>query len=97
MCGKALKYDIIRTPYNKNAQVSLDARCNGFTLKNTGTTLLNWDGEYLTPGQSVAVGGNVGEVFQGRVDIFFKTQSPAPSTITNAALVTQKVYIEIDL
>jgi hypothetical protein len=87
-----LKYNTTTLEYTALKSVVVARFCNGFTVNNTGTTIALLNGEPLQPGQSKTVGGNEGEIYVGRIDLSFKTQSPAPSTIINSAWVTQKFY-----
>jgi hypothetical protein len=85
-------YNTTTQEYRSLRSVPVDARCNGFTVNNAGTTIVTLNGEPLQPGQSKTVGGNEGEIYVGRIDLAFYTPSPAPSTIVNSAWVTQKFY-----
>jgi hypothetical protein len=85
-------YNISQQNYVKQESVNIDKLCNGVTVLNAGTTFATWNGIPLAPGQSLTVGGNEGEIYKGRVDIAFFTQTPAPAMITNSAWVIQKFY-----
>lgn len=89
----AAKYNMTQQQYAKLESVNIDKQCNGVTVLNAGTTYVTWNGIPLAPGQSMTVGGNEGEIFIGRVDIAFFTQTPAPAIITNSAWVIQKFYV----
>ena len=97
MCVKLLRYNTIKKPFTANGSVNVDKYCNGFVIKNAGNTNINYDGEILIPRESVSVGGNLGEIYEGRIDLFFEMPSPAPPTPINLAIVTQKVYIKESL
>jgi hypothetical protein len=79
-----------------SSSITLAQYTNGFTVRNTGTTLCYVAGVLLDPGESIAVGGNRAEVFEGRIDIQFKTQPAPPAVITNEATITQKFYTNIN-
>jgi hypothetical protein len=68
---------------------------NGFTVRNSGNTLLWAAGVLLSPGESMAVGGNRGEIFAGRLDLRFALQASPPSDPVNEATITQKFYTNI--
>jgi hypothetical protein len=87
-------YAIVNEQYAVQDTVGFDPNCNGFVVKNAGTTLLSFDNEILQPQESKSIGGNYGEYYCGdRKKIYFIVQSPAPSSIKNLCIVTQKIYI----
>jgi hypothetical protein len=95
-CGniKFLKFNTDVKVFNGNpVQVEVDPMCNAVTVSNEGTTLVLFQNDVIQPGNFKAISGNFGEVFAGRVDISFMTQTPAPSVVVNRAVVTQKYYI----
>jgi len=94
MCFKYLEYNFVDNVITEPRLVDFDRRCNGFVVKNTGTTLVRIMGENLSPGESKSIGGNYGEIYVGRLKIDFVTQTPAPAVITNSATVSQKVYVK---
>jgi hypothetical protein len=73
-------------------QVQIGDNVNGFTVKNAGNTIVFFNQEPLQPGESQTIGGNEGEIFVGRVDIYFKLPVPAPLTPVNMAWITVKFY-----
>ena len=94
MCNmKLLGYNIFETVITAPGQVNFDNHCNGWVIKNTGTTLVLIMGESLATGESKSIGGNYGEIWIGRLNIAFRTPTPAPSVITNQATLTQKIYV----
>jgi len=95
-CKKELRpYTTSNQGYTQNAQIPIDRRCNGYTVLNTGNTLLIVNAVMvIQPGASIAVGGNEGEIFVGRLDIQFQLPVPAPGTPVNGAGVMQKVYLD---
>ncbi len=97
MCLKILRYNTIKKIFTANGSVNVDRYCNGFVIKNNGNTNINYDGEILIPEESISVGGNYGEIYEGRIDLFFVLPSPAPITPVNLAIVTQKVYVKESL
>ena len=90
---QALMYNTTTLEYRSLHSVSVDKLCNGFSVNNAGTTICTVNGEPLQPGDSKTVGGNVGEVYVGRIDLAFFVPDPAPSSIVNSAWVTQKYYV----
>lgn len=96
MCFKLLKYNIITNTFNGIGiqSVNVDPLCNGFVIKNEGNTLVKVMGETIKPDASKSIGGNYGEVFEGKVDLFFALPNPAPLIPENLCIVTQKVYVK---
>lgn len=90
---RPLYYDTFTQSYAALQSVVMERLCNGFTVNNAGNTIVYVNGDPLQPGSSKTVGGNEGEVYKGRCDLQFVTPSPAPSTIINLAVVTQKYYL----
>lgn len=86
-------YNTTTQEYTSLRSVNVDKLCNGFTVNNVGTTICLVNGDPLQPGDSKTVGGNVGEVYVGRIDLAFMVPDPAPSEIINSAFVTQKFYV----
>jgi|HubBroStandDraft_5_1064220.scaffolds.fasta_scaffold00865_19 hypothetical protein len=78
--------------YTVATNIPVDQWCNGWTAINRGTTICIVNGDPLNPGESKDFGGNLGEIYEGRIDISFKVQVPPPLVITNLAVVTQKFY-----
>lgn len=85
-------YNMSQQNYTAAKSVVIDKLCNGVTVLNAGTTYVTWNGIPIAPGASMTVGGNEREIFVGRVDIAFFTQTPAPGTIIKSAWVIQKFY-----
>jgi hypothetical protein len=78
--------------YTQAQSVPVDQWCNGWVAKNAGTTILIVNGDPLVPGESKHFDGNLGEIYEGRIDLQFKIQTPPPVTIVNLAILTQKFY-----
>jgi hypothetical protein len=73
-------YDIIAQSYAVGGEIMVDPRCNGWTAINTGDTLVRVCGIPLLPfppghpelsGSAIAIPGNFGEVYRGRIWIVF--------------------------
>lgn len=93
MCFTFIKYTISTQVYSADQQVVWEKNLNGFSIHNTGTTQLLFNQDLLEPGESKTIGGNIGEVFEGRIFLTFQTQTPAPPVIINQVTVTQKYYV----
>lgn len=86
-------YNFNGQEYTSNGLVDLDMCCNGLNIINTGTTVCTVNGIPLNPpavgetiGDSYSIGGNRGEVLNGRVQIMFAGG-------TGKAIVVQKFYL----
>lgn len=89
-----LHYNINWQNVTRAMSATVPQKCNGFTIKNTGTTVVILNGQIpIVPGSSIAIGGNYAEVYAGRVDITFETPAPPPATITNSCVVMFKHYM----
>lgn len=73
-------YDIIAQVYTVSEEVKVDPKCNGWTAINTGDTFATVCGIPLKPfppghpeltGAAIAIPGNYGELFRGRIWINF--------------------------
>jgi hypothetical protein len=93
MC-KFYEYNISTQVYDGTKHVVVERFVNGFSIHNTGTTDLYFNGDRIQPGESKTVGGNAGEVYAGKIDLYYRVPSPAPAIIINMATVTQKYYID---
>jgi hypothetical protein len=97
MCNcKFLKYNVSTQIYVQAGDVRVVDHVNALLLHNTGNTNLIVNGDILIPGQSKSIGGNVGEIFAGPLELRFMIPSPAPSPITNEVRVTQKFYVNVE-
>jgi hypothetical protein len=88
-----LRFNTSVQQYQGPKQVVIASYLNAISVKNEGTTLVIFQGDTLQPGESKSIGGNFGEIYDSRIDIFFQTQVPAPAVINNLAVVTQKFYL----
>lgn len=93
MC-KYLPYNISTQVYDGTKQVIVEKLVNGFSIHNTGTTDLYFNGDRIGPGESKTVGGNTGEIYSGKISLYYRIPTPAPATIINMCTVTQKYYLE---
>ena len=100
MCDQKDKELILYVDFNGQSystpqKLNLDPMCNSFTLKNLGNTLCVLDDEVLQPGDFKAFGGNRGEVFTGRHNIYFTVVGMAVPPVTPQPLAwfTQKFYV----
>lgn len=90
-------YDIIAQVYEIGGEIKVDPKCNGFTAINTGDTLVTVCGIPLKPfppghpeltGAAIAIPGNYGELFKGRIWINFAN---LPG-VTPQVVIIQKYY-----
>lgn len=85
---KLLIYNISVEIYSANVEVPVLEFCNGFTVRNLGAASCIVMGDPLATGESKSIGGNRGEIFNGRIDIRFGAG-------VALCLVTQKFYANI--
>ena len=92
---KKYPYNFFVNTYMQNENVTVYDLCNGYTAINQGGEDVLVNGVLLkkatttTSGESISFGGNLGEIFNGRIDISFPN-----GTLNNAKLVLiQKVYL----
>lgn len=76
----------------QNSLIDLDPLCNGLNIINIGSSVANVNGVPLQPpaagesvGDSYTIGGNKGEILQGRVNISF-------TGAVGKVVVVQKFY-----
>lgn len=88
-------YNILPITLKQNKTgVSINSNCNSITIINYGTTIITVNGVITlypgTPGtnsgESISLGGNIGEVYKGRLDIAFSALAG------NNCLILQKIY-----
>lgn len=91
----AVKYSIIGQQYQGNQDVEVDERCNGWTAINKGGKKCFVNGIPLEPppsvgmsGESFSIGGNIGEVYTGRIQI-----QTDPTDTTPLVIIIQKYYL----
>jgi hypothetical protein len=88
---KLLQYNVSVQEYDRSQSVPKEPLCNGFIVRNVGTSGMTINGDALATGESKTVGGNRGEVYVGRIDISFDNAG------TNLCIVTQKFYLNIPM
>ncbi len=96
MCNVMYKYREVEQAYGEQMRVIYPPYTNGYSLFNNGNTniILN-NTETLVPGASKSVGGNLGELYDGRLDVKFEVPNPAPPIPANSAVFTFKYYTAI--
>lgn len=91
---KQYPYNFLINIYTQNTHVIVDEGCNGFTAINKGTVDTSINGIILKPGtgtasgESISFGGNLGEIYKGRIDVTF----PSGSAGANVVII-QKIYL----
>jgi hypothetical protein len=90
-------YVISAQTYSKSLDVPVDEMCNGWTVINKGTagTAIRVNGVPLNAppaagqsGESLSSGGNLGELYRGRLSIAVEAADTAPEFV-----VIQKIYL----
>lgn len=96
MCDERA-YDIIANTYYASQEIRVDERCNGWTAINTGDTLVTVNGIPLKPfppghpeltGAAIAIPGNAGEFYRGRIWCVFDNTPAVSPQVT----IIQKFY-----
>jgi hypothetical protein len=89
-----LSYNFSSAQYTAPQKLPLDELCNGINVMNIGSSVAYVNGIPLSPpvtgqtvGDSYTIGGNLGEIIFGRVDISFEGG-------TGAVVVVQKFYVK---
>lgn len=86
------KYNLIYEVVKQSQSVYIMANVNGYTVINQGLTDATVNGVILhagtatASGESLSVGGNEGEIFNGRLDI-------AINTNVGNVVVIQKIFL----
>jgi len=88
-----LYYNTVTLSYSQTAKINLDPRCNGVTVRNAGNINVIFDDEVILPGQSKTVGGNLGEIFIGRKDLYFGSSAGVTPPLVYLCYITQKFYV----
>jgi len=90
------KYNFSVAAYNSTQRVNVDPNCNGFTVTNTGDTIVRINDLILYPGvpgtslgDSRTFGGNFGERYVGDIRIQFDQPLGANPLVE----VIQKFYV----
>jgi hypothetical protein len=86
--------------YSKSIQVPVVRGCNGYTATNIGDTTVQINGKTLFPsatpasilGDSITLGGNLGELYKGDLSIQFVS----PANANPKVEIIQKFYIAFD-
>lgn len=87
------KYNLIFENVKKSQAVYLLEKVNGYVVINQGLTDATVNGVILhkgtatSSGESLSVGGNEGEIFNGRLDITIDTN-------VGDVMIIQKIYLE---
>ena len=90
-------FNIAGQLYSNNQYLAVDPRCNAVIIINRGNGVVFINGIPLAPsplgagnaGESITLSGNQGEYFRGMLELVF-----APGTVTPAAVIVQKFYID---
>jgi len=92
-----LPFNVQGAAYTTNQDILVEKNLNAFTVVNEGDGILFINGIELKPfppghpeltGEAVTIGGNLGEVYQGRIELRFTA-----GQVTPKAVVIKKFYI----
>jgi hypothetical protein len=95
MCLTLLGYNTSEGTYTGTKSVVVESPLNGYTVYNGGNTNCWLNGSLIVPGASKSIGGNVGEIFTGNIDLMFSVPAGLTDPPVNSATVTQKWYTNI--
>ena len=86
-------------PYTAGGTIKRVDNCNGFIAVNTGGDVAYINGQVIYPGvpgtssgESVSIGGNLGEIYKGYINLKFAGTGSNPEVT-----IKQKFYIIKDL
>lgn len=91
------QWNEVTTPYRESGQVTVQKGCNSITYTNLGDVIAQVNGKTLFPsatpatvaGDSISLGGNLGEVYKGDINLKFVL----PTAGTNPLVeIIQKFY-----
>jgi len=92
---QSIAYNVIVQNFYSSDEVEVTGLCNGFTARNIGDTTAFINGVRLLPslvagqtGEVMQIGGNLGELYKGRIQLSFLGAGVAPNIE-----ITQKFYI----
>lgn len=91
-----LYYDTSVQRISSPGQVQPSGLLNGISVRNEGTTNILFQNDVIVPGAFKSINGNSGEVYVAPITIRFQVPDPAPATVTNMAVITQKFYVSND-
>lgn len=89
-----IKYNVLINDYIENRSIEVFENCNGFTAINSGETdcivngVLLHKGSSTSMGESITFGGNINEIYCGRIDIAFQGPYSNPKLT-----IIQKIYL----
>lgn len=96
MTANDRKYNISVGTYYASQFVRVVQHCNGYMVRNIGTSTVTVQGMILYPGvpgtsigDSVTIGGNRDEIYSGNIIVSF----PVPAVAGQLVEITQKYYI----
>lgn len=89
-----IKYSELTQTYNRQTIVPLRPNLNGYSARNVGTSVAIVNNKRLLPapfagvsGEAVSMGGNLGEIYEGIIEIKFEAAG------NDAVEITQKFYV----
>lgn len=90
-----LPYNFQSQAVKQNLSLSIDRFCNSITFINQGADIITINGSIIlypgtvgtNSGESFSFGGNIYEIYSGRIDIAFTT------TVNPLCTVIQKIYL----
>ncbi len=95
-CFDPFEFNIVTLTYTVSKNITVQRGCNGVTITNLGTSIVQINGITLFPsatpatvaGDSFTFGGNLGETYKGELNLVMVL----PLGATPLAQITQKFY-----
>jgi hypothetical protein len=89
-----VKFHVYTQQYTTAQIVPVERWVNAVSVKNAGTSVLNFMGDPLQPGETKSIGGNAFEIWDEKhMDINFINPG---GLLTQLAVITQKFYVGIE-
>jgi hypothetical protein len=92
---KLLQYNVQTTVISGPSQIPTVEFCNGFSIKNTGNSVVVIMDDQLAAGESKSFGGNRGEIYIGRIDLKFIAAAVPVIPRIDGCVITEKFYVNI--
>ena len=93
----AISYNVLVQTFSTQDEIAVQSFCNGVSIRNIGDTPFTINGIRLNPslvagqnGESNTWGGNLGEIYRGRLSLVFLP----PIGLNPLCEIIQKFYVD---